>query len=128
MSVALHEVLKAASKDTPLVYGIDRGIIVVSATPDTCRTMRIYDVSDTAPEPMTSINQLPSLINQTIEAAASSEPAGYVKVDLVGNWLIVMQSPENHLRIESLLTALRNPQKSDVQALWPDDLRSLQAD
>lgn len=128
LSVALHEVLKAASNGAPLCYGIDQGIIVVSTFPDMCRTTRIYDVSDLAREPVTNLDQLAKLISQTINAAGPSEPAGYVKIDRVGNWLIVMQSPQNHLRIESLLNALRNPQNSDVRALWPDDSRSMQAD
>lgn len=70
LSVALHEVLKAASGGTPLGYSINRGVIIVSANPYLWTAARIYDVSDFARDPSAQTDQLPKLINRTIESTA----------------------------------------------------------
>lgn len=135
LRVALREVLRAASGPKPLGYGIDRDVIVV--TPDSSRSLatRIYDVRDIAEEatveilpynpngmtnvggfgpsfPATTsdvpIERLMNVIRHSIDEKSWKGAGGNSgAVRNLAGWLVITQTPENQMKIESLLNALR---------------------
>jgi hypothetical protein len=120
LSVALHHVLKSASNTAPLDYSTDQGVIMVSAESPLWSVTRMYDVTDIARDSPANLDQLPNMIAACVDRT-NSPSSGLNVARKIGGWLIVTQTPENHLRIESLLRALRNHQTIDAGGLWPDD-------
>jgi hypothetical protein len=122
LAVVLHEVLKAASNSAPLGYGIDQGVILVGNEPPLWSVTRVYDIRDIAQKSDPNLDPLPKLINACIDAATPWESLRNINtVREVGGWLIATQTPENHLRIESLLKSLRSHGAVDAGGLWPDN-------
>jgi hypothetical protein len=115
--VALHEVLKASSNLAPLGYSTDQGVILVSAEPLLWSVTRIYDISDIAEERRMDLTT--QIIKACIDTPISGE-SGRNEIRVLGNWLVATQTAENHLRIASLLDALRHHGTIEAGRLRPD--------
>jgi hypothetical protein len=107
LRVALREVLRAGAGTKPLGYYIEHGAIIVTANPLQWSVTRIYDVRDIADGPV-PLAQVASILRESIDPPTWRDNGGTLgTVRPVGGWLIVTQTPENHITIESLLDALR---------------------
>lgn len=107
LRVALREVLRAAAGTKPLGYFIDHGAIIVTANPLQWSLTRIYDVHDLADGPAAAA-RLVSIIQASVDSPNWTDNGGALqRFRPLGGWLIVTQTPENHIKIESLLDAIR---------------------
>jgi hypothetical protein len=146
--VALQGVLQQASAGTPLVYGIRDGVILVTASGHQEGLTRGYRVRDlverwirghpfgkSVPDyfghdmrqlgasfsPENTIDEPTELLKQILQKGVdelSWKIAGGGKISEIAGILIITQSPENHIKIEALLDALRHNEAGEASDLF----------